>query len=215
MESLLLTLTRYTVPRPTRRLALVALLAALLPVAEPSTAATQIYHSPGDDGVPAAGQASVPEGGVQSVYLYVDGGGVSSTGGTACDTGQGDEICGYEVLLSGLGGLTLASFDPDSAADVLANLGPSAAIINGLDTETPSAGPKRIGELHVNAASGGWLQLTSGESVGADLSQSSIASTTLVIVPEPGFSLLLASGVAMLGTLHKSRIRRCDTGVAR
>jgi hypothetical protein len=204
----MLTLYRCARSRLARWIALVAMVAGLLPVAAPASAVTQVYHSPGDDGVPAPGEASVPEGGVQSVYLYIDGGAAVSGAGTACDTGQGDEICGYELVLTGLGGLTLSAFNPDAAADVVLNLGAGSVLINGLDSEAPTPGPKRIGELQVNAVADGELELTSGETVGANLSEESIPTTTVVTVPEPGHFVLLGSGLAMLAALSRGRARR-------
>ena len=56
-------------------------------------------------------------------------------------------------------------------------------IVNGLDTAAPTPGPKRIGELLVNAVAGGSLELTSGEVIGADLSNENLSSGELVAVP--------------------------------
>jgi hypothetical protein len=168
-------------------------------------AAVQIFHSPGDDGVPATGPATIAEGGVQTVFLYIDGGPTASAVDAACDVGVGDEVCGYELALSGIGGLTLASFNADPGADVMVALSAGSIAIGGLDTVAPAAGPKRIGELNVNSVAGGELALTGGEAVGADLTSETILPGTVVTVPEPMQVLLLGSGLILLASLHARR----------
>ncbi len=79
--------------------------------------------------------------------------------------------------------------------------------VNGLDTLAPSPGPKRIGELTVNAVAGGSLELTLGEVIGADLSSEVLASGEVVTVPEPGMLLQLAAGVLLLRYLASGRAR--------
>lgn len=176
----------------------------LLWIAAPS-GATLVYHSPGDDGVPGS---TIPEGGVQSVYLYIDGGPAASGGGTACNDGTGDEVCGFDLEITGLNGLTLSSFTPDGGADLLVNLNATSAKINGLDALAPTPGPKRLGELLVNAATGGEVELTSGEVIGADLDSEILAQTTVATVPEPGVLLGLAGGALLLAALSRRRAAR-------
>ena len=100
---------------PRSKLLGIAIVAALS-CATPAVAA-QVYHSPNDDGQPAAGPPQISEGGVQSVYLYIDGGTSASAGGTACATGSGSELCGYTLTLTGLAGV-----DPSSEC-VIENFG--------------------------------------------------------------------------------------------
>jgi hypothetical protein len=185
-------------------LAVAAWLVAALLWGSPAYA-SQVFHSPNDDGQPSGGPASVPPG-VQSVYLYIDGGALASPGGTACDSGSGDEICGYTLRLTGLAGLTLASFTPDVGADLLHALTATELRVNGLDTLAPTPGPKRIGELAVNAVTGGSLELTDGEAVGADLSSEILPVAEIVTVPEPGALLQLTSGTALLFCLRRRRM---------
>lgn len=172
--------------------------------------ASQVFHSPNDDGLPAAGTPSVTEGGVQTVYLYIDGGPTASSVDTACDTGTGNEICGYTLTLTGLTGLTLVGFTPEPSANLLTDTTTLVFRVNGLDTSAPTPGPKRIGELQVNAVSGGSLELTSGEVVGADLSSETLASGEIVTVavPEPAVVLQLLAGSVLLGFLKTRRARR-------
>ena len=90
-----------------------------LALAAPSSAETAVYHSPNDDGAP--GPTLVPPSGTQSVYLYVDGGAVASAGGTACDEGQGDEVCGFDLEITPQFGLTFGAFNAEVGADLVVN----------------------------------------------------------------------------------------------
>jgi hypothetical protein len=171
-------------------------------------AATVVYHSAGDDGTPPFGPAIVAEGGVRSIYLYIDGGGAASAAGEACHAGAGDEVCGYELRLTGQGGLTLVGFNPEATADLVVNSGASEIVLNGLDTVGTTPGPKRIGELLVNAAPAGSLELTSGEAIGADLASEGLVTATLVTVPEPGLLASLGAGIALLELMRRRRAGR-------
>jgi hypothetical protein len=194
-----------------RRVLLAARSLPLLPLlmmvaAAPSLAATVVYHSPNDDGL--SGPMQIPEGGVQSVYLYIDGGAAASSGGSACNDGTGDEVCGFDLEVTGAAGLTLSSFTPDGGANLLVNFSGASMRVNGLDTQSPTPGPHRLGELQVNAVSGGAVDLLTGEVVGADLGSEVLSPTTLVTVPEPGQLLLLVSGGLLLGGLARRRAVR-------
>lgn len=182
----------------------IALLATLLSWATVASA-TDVFHSPNDDGLPAVGAPTVPEGGVQSIYVYIEGGGTASSAFTACDTGTGGEVCGYTLTLTGLTGLTLVGFTPEPTANLLSDTTSSVFRVNGLDTAAPTPGPKRIGELQVNAVAGGTLELTSGEVIGADLSSEALVSGEIVAVPEPGVALQLLAGAVLLGALKSRR----------
>jgi hypothetical protein len=175
----------------------------------PTASAAQVFHSPADDGVPPSGQPSVDEGGVRSVFLYIDGGAIASSAGSTCDAGQGDEVCGYSLTLTGLGGLTIDAFNADGGANLLVNESAGSIVINGLDPVAPTPGPKRIGELRVNAATGGSVELTAGEVIGADLGSEILTPGTVVTVPEPGGALALVSGLALLRALARRRASRC------
>jgi hypothetical protein len=102
----------------------------------------------------------------------------------------------------------LSSFNPDGGADLVTNFGVGEIRINGLDSQAPTPGPKRIGELQVNAVEGGLLELTSGEVIGADLSSEALVTGTVVTVPEPALVTVLVSGAAMLAFLERRRAAR-------
>ena len=168
--------------------------------------ASQIFHSPNDDGLPGAPQ--VPTGGVQSVFLYIDGGAVTTTTGDACHDGDGDEVCGFDLELTGLSGLTFSVFNADAGTDLLVNFAAGSVRINGLDSVSPPTGPIRIGELVVNAVASGTVELTSGEVIGADLGSEVLPTQTLVSVPEPSQLLMLAGGLGLLLGLARARAPR-------
>jgi len=188
--------------RRLERSAAAAFLALLL--SGPSLGATSVYHSPKDDGLPGS---VVPTGGVQTLYLYLDGGPSASAPGSACDVGNGDEVCGFDLEITGLNGLTLSSFTADPGADLLVNFSPAALRLNGLDSQSPTPGPQRIGALSVDAVVGGAVELTSGEVVGADLASEVLVAQTLATVPEPGSLLLLTSGIGLLRLFARRRAR--------
>ena len=124
---------------------------------------------------------------------------------TSVYEGEGDEVCGYDLELIGLNGLTFSAFNADPGANLLVNLGASSLRINGLDTVAPTPGPQRIGELQVNPTTGGEIELTGGEAIGADLESETLASTVVVAVPEPALLLLLGSGIGLLVVLARRR----------
>ena len=169
--------------------------------------ATQVYHSPNDDGLPAVGPPQVLEGGIRPVYLYIDGGAAASPAGTACDTGSGDELCGFTLALTGQAGLTLIGFTPDASANLLYDVSTLEFRVNGLDTASPTPGPKRIGELSVDATAGGSPEVTSGEVVDAGLSAEQLESGQIVAFPEPGKVLQLGFGIALLAGFARRRAK--------
>jgi hypothetical protein len=172
-----------------------------------ATHAQRVYHSPNDNGQPAGGLPELPSGGVQSLYLYIDGGALASAPSTACDTGAGSEVCGYTLTLTGMNGATFTGFTPDGGANLLYDLNGSEFRINGLDTQSPTPGAKRIGELLVNGVEGASVELSSGEVIGADLSSELLSTDQVVYLPEPGVMLMLASTLAVLGCLGRGRAR--------
>ena len=67
---------------------------------------------------------------------------------------------------------------------MVSRLQPTDLWLNGGNSSTGDLGPTRLFEVEVDAAPGGSLVLTSGESVGAALQDETLAPGTLVTVPE-------------------------------
>ena len=188
-----------------RRAALLALIAIAL--AWPAAAA-DLYYSPGDDGVPAGGAPTIAPGGTQPVPIWIDGGAAASAPGTVCDTGAGDEVCGFVATLTATGSVTFDSFVADGGADVVARQTPTSLVINGLDPVSPTPGPQRIGVINVNTGSDGSVERTSTEVIGADLGSAALATQTLVNVPEPGALAAWTAGLGLLSMLARRRAAR-------
>ena len=103
--------------------------------------------------------------------------------------------------------MTLIGFTPDAGANLLYDVSALEFRVNGLDTASPTPGPKRIGELSVNAFAGGSLELTSGEVVDAGLSAEQLGSVEIVAFPEPGEVLQLGVGIALLACFARRRAK--------
>ncbi len=184
------------------RIALACLLILLFGLPTASTASI-LFHSSADNGV---ANAVVAEGTGQAIFLYIESGVVASAPGAACDSGGGDEICGYDIDLTGVGGLTITAFVPEPSANLVTNLNAGTLKINGLDSVSPTAGPQRIGELTFDGTIGATLEVDA-ELVGADLSIETLSASTVVTVPEPQFMILLIAGALMLVALRTRRAK--------
>ncbi len=181
-------------------------------------AAPVVFHSERDDGA-AIGPAVLYNTSAETLNLWIRwDSAAASTSGTPCTTGNGDEICGFDVQLVATGNVTLVSFQEEtgnSGLSIEAQLTPTGLRVNGLDTASPS-GLTRIGRLTVNAQTlGGEVRAAGIEAVGAALQVESIQADLIALspVPEPGESLLLASGLAGLAGL--TRFRRGAVATAR
>ncbi len=196
-----------------RALVAVPLIAVVL--AFPATATPPaLYHSPNDDGVSGGVPAFVPEGQTVTLHLYLGVGSVASTA-DPCFQGDGDELCGYQLRLTG-SGVNLQSFtgaDPD----ILSNLVSPQIDLTGGDFEFGELGPTKLGDLVIDGpAPGGTLDLEVGDFVTTLLAKEQATTpTTIVQVPEPGGPLLLALGCALLAALRRlSRRPTAQTGSA-
>lgn len=184
-----------------------ALLAGSFLAAGQAAAQAAVYHSPANDGVIPAATPVLPTSGPEWLHLYADTAGNAATAsGTACEDGDGDEICGWHVSIQAAAGAELLSFTP--ATGVVYSLTTSALTAAGVGANPPSVAPYWIGDLLVQSTDPSMA--TSIEAGGvhvvtADLSVQPIAVNTVATIPlpEPGRGAGLAAGLACLAALRR------------
>lgn len=175
-----------------------------LGAATAAPAAVLVYHSPADDGVPAASPPVLDASAPENLDLYVDLPGTGATqSGIACESGDGTELCGWDFTLRASPGVGLYDFLPE--AGVVAQRTGKTLRVNGLHARNPATAPVRIGRLRVvrESESGGTVAVR-GVAVAADLSLETLPPTTIaqITVPEPalgvqiGWMMSIVAGVA-------------------
>jgi hypothetical protein len=169
-------------------------------------AAPIVYHSPLDDGAAPGSAILLPPGGVQTLFLYGDGGPAASTSGVVCEDGSGDEICSWDLLVEAREGTTLVAFRPEG--DLHFSLTASALRFNGGSHQLGSLGATKLGELDIDTSADGRVDLTGGQAVGAGLQLHDLHSERLIIVPEPSGWGMLAAGMGFLAVLYRVRTRK-------
>lgn len=185
-------------------------LASLLTAPGVAAGDTSVYHSPADDGASPAGPPTVPSQVPEPLYLWIDSGATASAPGTVCDTGTGDERCGWRLSVEAHGG-TFTDFQPEPG--VVYDLSGDTLRVNLLDVTAPAAGPARIGRLDVVSTSlTGGVVTVEGAVVGASLEREPVESAAMVFIPEPGVPLSLAAGCALLCCLRSARSHRGRPG---
>jgi hypothetical protein len=167
------------------------------------------YHSPADDGQNPGLVAIAP--GQQSLYLYLFDGASPSSAGTACVSGSGDEICGWSIHVQLTGPSTIVNFVPETG--VVFSFSGTEFRANGLNSMPAASAPVplRVGELIVNLADTGAVEVLSSESVNASLLLESVPQGDLVLLPEPSDWMLLGSGLGILGALNRHRRNAVST----
>ena len=196
------------------------LLGLLLPVtaaAVPSTGNPVVYHSPDDSGTPPSGSTPeiLAENG-QQIYLFIDyendpDGGTSGGTGTMCVDKDGDETCGFDVLLvMTTDTATFATFTPASG-NIIGQIDSNTQTslrINGIDVDGMTI-PAEIGTLTVDALDANQLQIEvkGVHRVGAAGQLDAIQPQVIVNLPEPAGDLLLMCGIAGLAALYRLRHR--------
>ncbi len=198
-------------------------LGLLLPVtaaAVPSTGNPVVYHSPDGLGTPPA--VSPPEilaTNGQQIYLFIDyendpDGGPSDGEGIMCVDKNGDETCGFDVLLvMTTDTATFATFTPASGPPTLNIIGQidsdtrTSLRINGIDINGMAI-PAEIGTLTVDALAANQLQIEvrGVHRVGA-AGQLDAIQPQVIVMPEPAGDLLLMCGIAGLAALYRLRQR--------
>jgi hypothetical protein len=199
-------------------------LGLLLPVtaaAVPSTGNPVVYHSPDGLGTPPA--VSPPEilaENGQQIYLFIDyendpDGGTSGGTGTMCVDEDGDETCGFDVLLvMTTDTATFATFTPflSDSGNIVGQIDSNTQTslrVNGIDVNGMAI-PAEIGTLTVDALDANQLQIEvkGVHRVGAAGQLDAIQPQVIVNLPEPAGDLLLMCGIAGLAALYRLRHRR-------
>lgn len=166
-----------------------------------------VYHSPGDDGVPAPPGFEIPPSASETLHLYLDGGGDRSSE-PACYQGTGDEVCGFELSFEAQGGLVIVDFVAD--AQVTSTQTATSLDLMGGDPWRGEVGARKLGDLTVDSSFAGSLVLLPSQSVDASLALQAIPTST---IPEPGFGIGLV--VLVLAGAAAARRRRLAAHGAR
>jgi hypothetical protein len=191
------------------------LLSLLLPVvstAAPATGDPVVYHSPDGMGTPSpvSPHGINPMDNVQ-LNLFLDYDNTldppqSSGAGTMCVNEDGNETCGFNVLIEmTTDSATFDTFTP-AAGNIVGRIDPSTRTslrVNGIDTNGMLI-PAEIGTLTVDALDANQLQITveGVHRVGAAGQLDAVQPHVIVKLPEPGRIVLLISGIAGLAALH-------------
>jgi hypothetical protein len=191
-----------------------ALLAAVLGLlSSPADATVSVYAS--HDGV-NRGVVALDTESPNDLDIWIDKQG-TATSTVVCNEaqGDGDEICGYEVMIQVIGsgclnGYFVAAdpaivhYTPKEGAFSCATTRTLRATL--VDTSPADSEPVEIGQLTVVAvAEGTALRVWGEQIVTANLELEEIPHNTIAYVPEPGEILLLAGGIAGLAGLYRLR----------
>lgn len=184
---------------------LVALCLSLLLPASALAGTARVYHSPADDGVPPGSLPIEPGVPMVTLFLYVDAGPGTTTTGTPCVDGDGDELCAFEFSLEALGDATIDAFVPEPGIDVIHRTSASDFAVVGGDAVNGTPGPIRVGALDLDVASPDWsLSVGAGTSVDASFALTPI-STAAVAAPEPNGAAPSAFLVVLLVVFARRR----------
>ena len=172
-----------------------------------------LFHSVNDDGVAPTGipqELGMP---MVTLFLYLDAGATSTTAGTACVDGNGDELCAWEWVLLTNGGASIQGFVPDPGQNVVSRVSATELAGIGGDAVAGELGPIRLGEVDLNITAPAWsVSLQTGTAVTAAFNLTNIPSTEIA-VPEPGFSYAVAAGIMFLGLTSRTRRRFVSRGL--
>jgi hypothetical protein len=170
-----------------------------------------LYHSPEDDGM-APGSVPVEMGPAITLFLYMDAGGVTTSVGTPCVDGNGDEVCHWEFVLTTLGSATIQGFNPDPLQDLVVRTAATEVAVTGGDAVNGELGPIRIGELDLTTLDDNWsVSVSNGTAVEASFELVNLAHV-LISAPEPGLVSQLATGLLLLVGLGRGRRRAAIVG---
>lgn len=178
-----------------RGLGLALLVSGILALASAASGAPpQLFHSPGDDGLSQAIYGVVPNVPF-TLHLYLDSGAMASSSGP-CESGLGDELCGFRIELLAQGGLLVSSFQP--AGDLAWTLDSTGLRVAGGDPVLGTLGVIKLGDLVIEGEDGASLDSGDAQFLDARLEMESLPATSVFIVPEPGLWTSVMAGTLML-----------------
>jgi hypothetical protein len=128
----------------------------------------------------------------------------SKAGEVSCETGTGDEICGFQLEIETTGGLTISDFTPTHASTRWYQPSPTHLRLNRVNSAGAAAGDYGtvvVGTVWVAGSAAGEIRITQySRAVDAFLRFVDVTSTPTP-VPEPYGLALLLSGAALLAGL--------------
>lgn len=161
--------------------------------------------------------ATVPLG-IHTIDLRVTAGEIASLGGeTLCTLpagATGQELCALDVQIQVTGPGVITGFAAETGLGLVPFIQPDgktmsiafSTLTNPFPTPFP---PQRLGALTVDITGNNAVVAVTGNSgIGPNSVDVKTALSNIVLVPEPGVPLLLASGVGGLLGLHRLRRRR-------
>jgi hypothetical protein len=171
-----------------------ALISALLLLAPAgmlhAAAVVTVFQDPTNAGTPGAPAATVTVGGPSvSLNLFYQTGGTASAASTACLSGGGDEVCGWDVYVSTSSpSVVLQSFTPDAGAgsDVIAAITGNVLRANGGNPISGELGVHRIGTLVVSAAGTGSVTVSGNLYVTASLAAANVPTAVTALATAVG-----------------------------
>jgi len=132
--------------------------------ASSSWAGITVFQDPTNLGTTGAPPVSISAGGpaVSLNLFYQQFGGNVSDPSKVCLSGDGDEVCGWDIWVSSGPGITLLSFVPNPGSDIVSNISGNVLRANGGDPISAETGVHRLGTLVVSASSAGSNVTVSG-----------------------------------------------------
>ena len=186
------------------------LLGTILTADSSRAAAPSVYFSPFNNGDAPATPPEIPSSGQTMIYLYLDGGSSASLS-DPCFQGPGEEVCGWDIKIQAVGGLSLVSFD--GAGDVVSHISGDTLRFNGGDVGSGTLGAVKLGDLLVIGAADSSLELLTSQSINSMLGTETIAPSSLLTTPEPGLGLGLLIGSAFLGLSSRRAHRSAQRSI--
>jgi len=191
--------------------ALAALAALVAVVAASAHAAPRVFHSPSDDGAEPVGVPQLPTDD-DTLFLYVVGEGGASMSGVPCATGDGGELCGWDVVVHPGPNAELGAFTPEPDVTFSADAGELRA--NGIDVSPAGVAPVRIGSLRVftlDPSQPATVYVDGLQVVTASLAVAPIETQAIAALPVPEPDALARAALVFGGALLLARSSRSRT----